>query len=106
MKSEHSIQNEIMLAVSQRGCTIARSNAGRAYSKTGAVIQLFPKGWPDLTGFRHSDGKAILIEVKNEKGRLRDDQKRFAEVFKDAPILYGVARSAEDAINIIEGKQS
>lgn len=106
MKSEHQIQNEIMLAVSQHGCTIARSNAGRAYSKTGAVIQLFPKGWPDLTGFRHSDGKAILIEVKNEKGRLRDDQKRFAEVFKDVPFLYGVARSAEDAINIIEGKQS
>lgn len=103
-KSEHSIQNEIMLAVSQRGCTIARSNAGRAYSKSGAVIQLFPKGWPDLTGFRHSDGKAILIEVKNEKGRLRDDQKRFAEYFKNVPFLYGVARSAEDAINIIEGK--
>ena len=103
MKSEHQIQNEIMLAVSQHGCTIARSNAGRAYSKSGAVIQLFPKGWPDLTGFRHSDGKAILIEVKNEKGRLRPGQVKFQESIKQYPVLYSVCRSAEDAIKLEEG---
>jgi hypothetical protein len=101
MKSEHQIQNEIMLALSKNGCTIARSNAGRAYSKTGAVIALFPKGWPDLTGFRHSDGKIVLVEVKNDKGRLREDQKKFAERFANLPILYGVARSAEDALKIV-----
>lgn len=63
---------------------------------------MFPKGWPDITGFRHSDGRMVLIEVKNKSGRLRDDQKRFAEFIHEFPVLYGVARSADEAIKIVE----
>lgn len=102
MKSEHQIQNEIMIELSKHDCTIARSNAGKAYSPSGSVIMLFPKGWPDLTGFRHSDGKVILIEVKNDKGRLRPDQKKFAEFIKKYPVIYGVCRSVDDAIKLVE----
>ena len=61
-----------------------------------------PNGWPDLTGFRHSDGKMVLVEVKNERGRLREDQKRFAEMIKNYPVIYGVCRSAEDAVKLLE----
>ena len=110
MKSEHAIQSEIMLAVSKHDCTIVRTNTGTVKTvdpETGEV-RFFnagpPKGWPDLTGFRHSDGKMILIEVKNEKGRLRPDQKRFASVAQKFPVLYGVCRSVEDAIELIEGE--
>ncbi|WP_143466468.1 VRR-NUC domain-containing protein, partial [Lactococcus lactis] len=61
-------------------------------------------GYPDLFGFRHSDGKIFFIECKNETGRLRDDQKRFAKFIKQYPVLYGVARSVDDALKIIGGK--
>ncbi len=102
IKSEHEIQNEILLVLSEHGCTVCRSNAGKIKTQDDRTVALFPKGWPDLTGFRHSDGKTVLIEVKNEKGRLRDDQKRFAEFIKQYPVLYGVCRSAGEALRIVE----
>lgn len=63
-----------------------------------------PKGYPDLFGFRHSDGKIFFIEVKNEIGRLRPEQKAFRKFAKHYPVLYGVARSADDAVKIVSEK--
>ena len=80
-----------------------RSNAGKIKSAhTGTWVKLLPAGFADVFGFRGSDGKFIAIEVKNEKGKLRPEQKRFAEFAATQPIIYGVARSKEDAIHIIE----
>lgn len=101
MKSEHAIQNEILLALSKNNCTVFRSNAGKVRTDDGRTVMLFPKGFPDLVGFKHSNGKFFAIEIKNEKGRLRDDQKRFAKFAEQYPILYGVARSVDDALKII-----
>lgn len=103
IKSEHEIQNEILLELSKSGATVCRSNAGKIKTKDGRTIALFPKGWPDITGFRHSDGKMILIECKNERGRLRKDQQQFEKFINQYPVLYGVARSVEDAIKILKG---
>ena len=80
MTLEQKIQNDIMVAVTRHGCTVFRSNAGTVQTKFGTVIKLAPKGWPDITGFRHRDGKMILIEVKNETGKLREDQIKFRSV--------------------------
>lgn len=103
MKAEHTIQSEIMLALSRRGCIIARTNVGKVRTADGRWFDAGPKpGWPDLTGTRLKDGRAIFIEVKNERGRLRPAQKRFAERVKDTPVLYGVCRSVEDALKLIE----
>lgn len=102
IKSEHEIQNEILLELSKIGTTVCRSNAGKVKTKDGRTIALFPKGWPDITGFRHSDGKMILIECKNERGRLREDQQQFEKFINQYPVLYGVARSVEDALAIVD----
>lgn len=103
MKSEHEIQSEIMLALSRADCTIIRTNVGKVRTETGRIfIAGPPKGWPDLTGFRHRDGRLILIEVKNEKGRLRPEQKHFAEFIQRFPVIYGVCRSADDAVKLLE----
>lgn len=104
MKSEHQIQLEIMLALSSHDCTVIRTNAGRIKTEDGRRIALAPRGWPDITGFRKSDGRMLLVEVKNEKGRLRPDQVKFQEFIKQYPVLYGVCRSAEDAIKLVEEK--
>lgn len=102
VKSESTIQSEIMLALSKNNHTVWRSNAGKIKTHQGYVIRLFPEGFPDLVGFRGSDGKFFCIEVKKEKGRLREAQKRFAKFAEKKPILYGVARSVEDALRILE----
>lgn len=102
MKSEHQIQDEIRIALAKHGCTIFRSNAGQVTTIEGRQFYGMPKGFPDLCGHRNSDGKAIYIEVKNERGKLREDQKRFAEFLKTQPVLYGVARSVEEALKIVE----
>lgn len=101
--SEHKIQNEIILKLSENGCHIFRSNAGKIRTESGRTIMLFPKGFPDLCGYRDSDGKFICIEVKNKTGRLRHDQEQFAVMIKNFPVLYGVARSTDDALKIIGG---
>lgn len=103
MKSEQTIQAEILLAINQKGHRCWRSNAGRVKNEAGYYIKLFPAGFPDLLGYRKGDGKFFVIEVKNQKGKLRDDQKKFADFAEGQPILYGVARSVEDAMEIIEG---
>ncbi|MDB1104713.1 VRR-NUC domain-containing protein [Lactobacillus parabuchneri] len=105
MTAEHQIQNEIRIAVSAHNCTIFRANVGKVLMKNNRWFDTgLPRGYPDLFGFRHSDGKVFFIECKNETGRLRDDQKRFADFIKQYPVLYGVARSVEEAIEIVEGK--
>jgi len=101
--TEHEIQSLILLEVSKKGHKIWRSNAGKVKdARTGNWIQLLPKGFPDAFGFRKSDGKFFAIEVKTKTGRLRKEQKQFAKFAEGKPILYGVARSPEDAVEIIE----
>lgn len=102
MTSEAQIQNEILLAVNQAGHRLWRSNAGKIKTEYGQWVKLFPKGFPDTVGYRKGDGKFIAIEVKNEKGRLRSEQKQFQKFAHTQPILYGVARSVEEALKIIE----
>lgn len=103
MKSEHQIQNEIRIELSKAGCTIFRANAGQVTTIDGRQFYGMPKGFPDLCGFRHSDGKMIFIEVKNEKGRLRKEQQHFKDFLEKKPVLYGVARSVDDALRIVRG---
>jgi len=104
IKSEHDIQNEIRVAISAAECTIFRTNTGTVIMPDGRPFSTgLPKGFPDLCGFRHNDGKIFFIEVKNQRGQLRPEQKKFAKFVKGYPVLYGVARSVDDALNIING---
>lgn len=103
-KSESTVQSEIMLELSKNGHTVWRSNAGTVRTQQGYVIKLFPEGFPDLVGFRKEDGKFFCIEVKNEKGRLSEAQKRFAKFAEVKPIIYGVARSPKEAVELVKGE--
>ncbi|MFR0553385.1 VRR-NUC domain-containing protein [Loigolactobacillus coryniformis subsp. coryniformis] len=104
MTLEQKIQNDIRVAVSQAGHKIFRANVGKVKMDNGGWFDTgLPRGFPDLFGFRKSDGKMFFIECKNESGHLRDDQKQFAKVIVNQPVLYGVARSVDDALNIIGG---
>ena len=102
MKSEATIQGEILLALSQAGHRAWRANAGEVRTQQGYVVKLLPKGFPDIFGYRKDDGKFFAIEVKNDKGKLRDEQKKFKAFAETQPILYGVARSVDDALEILK----
>ena len=102
MTPEHRIQNEIRLALAD-SCVIIRTNTGKVVTKDGRIFEAGPPvGWPDLTGYRRSDGRMVMIEVKTPTGRLSKIQKQRALLFDKSPVLYGVARSAEDALEIVK----
>lgn len=102
MKSEHEIQNEIRLALSNNDCLVFRTNVGKVQMKDGRWFDTgLPAGFTDLMGVRLSDGKAFFIEVKNEKGKVRPAQERFIKKMMEHGLIAGVARSKEDALNII-----
>ena len=102
--SEHDIQTQIRMEMAQRGYPVFRANVGKVRTADGRYFDTgLPKGFSDLFGFR-SDGRIFFIEVKNEKGRLRDDQKKFMDAMKKRGALVGVARSVKDAMRIVDGK--
>jgi hypothetical protein len=70
-------------------------------TEDGQTFMLFPRGTPDLCGFVHKTGQMFFIEVKKENGRLRPDQVKFAKFIAQFPVIYGVARSVDDALKIV-----
>ena len=101
MKTEHTIQNEIRVALTENGYTVFRANVGKVKTADGRWFDTgLPKGHPDLYGFR-PDGKIFYIEVKNAKGQVRPEQKSFIKTVKARGALAGIARSVEDALDIV-----
>lgn len=104
MQSEHSIQREIQLALSRKGYKVFRANVGSVYTSDGRFFKTgLPSGFFDLFGFRPEDGKIFFIEVKNETGKARPDQIRFHEFLTSHKVIHGIARSAKDALMIVDG---
>nr|DAN18769.1 MAG TPA: Nuclease [Caudoviricetes sp.] len=102
LKSEQEIQNEIRVGLTKAGHMVFRTNVGKVKTMDGRWFDTgLPKGHPDLYGFR-SDGQIFYIEVKNEKGRVRPAQEKFIEVVKQRGALAGVARSLEEALEIVD----
>ena len=126
-KSEHDIQNEIRIAVGgEQSATLFRANVGEAWTGTLAANNLnrviiedarrfrsgLPIGFPDLFGFRTVEitpdmvGKKLavfaFIEVKKPRGRTSRAQEKMHAFLRDAGALGGVARSAEEALRLLD----
>ena len=101
--SEHDLQTQIRMELTQRGYPTFRANVGKVRTADGRYFDTgLPRGFSDLFGFR-PDGRIFFIEVKNETGKLRPDQKKFIENMQSRGALAGVARSVEDAMEIVNG---
>lgn len=99
---EKDIQNEIRLALNPYA-VVFRINVGTFMTETGQFVSTgVPRGFSDLFGVRRSDGRAFFIEVKSEKGRISKYQDNFLKQMKKNNAIVGVARNAEEAINIIK----
>lgn len=99
--TEHEIQDEIRKAVSPYA-VIFRVNVGSGRTLDGRYFKTgVPAGFCDLFGVRKSDGRAVFIEVKTDKGRATDRQINFINQMKKHGAVAGICRSAEQAIKLV-----
>lgn len=102
MTPEHIIQNKIRAKLSPYA-VLFRANVGKFTMPDGRFFDTgLPPGFPDLFGFRKSDGKMIFIEVKTPTGRVSERQRKFIEAASQYPVIIGVCRSVDDALKLIE----
>ena len=97
-KTESIIQKEIIDYLKKIGALVFRMNSG----STKYNVKLAPKGTPDLlTVLCYPHNKAIWLEVKTEKGDLRDSQiSMITELHNRGQEVY-VVRSVEDVVKIL-----
>ena len=125
MNPETKLQNSVMLALSQAGCTIWRNETagvwvGRPVHREGQLVTLanarmiqagLCKGSCDLIGITPVTitpdmiGKTIGVftaqEIKTRAGRTTQEQDRFIAAVRAAGGIAGVVRSPADALELL-----
>lgn len=105
MGEEMSIQNDIRVKLAQSGYIVFRTNVGKVKTSDGRWFDTgLPTGFPDLMGYKPDNGRIFFIEVKTDRGRRRKDQVQFAKNVATQNVIYGVARSAEQALYIVDNE--
>lgn len=107
--TEKSIQTEIFNKIGSRpDCRIFRNSVGFGCSINGNPQKFgLCAGSGDLIGIQKititpdmvgkTVGRFVSIEVKSDKGRVSQEQKRFAEIINKFGGKAFIARSAEEA---------
>lgn len=102
---EQAIQDSIRVALAEHGYIVFRTNVGKVKTADGRWFDTgLPTGFPDLMGYKPENGKIYFIEVKTPIGHRRKDQIMFANGLRDKNVIYGVARSADEALNIVDNE--
>lgn len=125
-KQEKSIQSSIMLALSEAGSTVWRNETagawvGRPIHREGRTVTLAGARMlqaglcvgssdlicitpvtitPDMIG--RKVGVFTAVEVKAAKGRVSAEQERFISAVKRAGGIAGVARSVDQAVQLLD----
>ncbi len=100
---EAAIQDSIRVALAQAGYVVFRTNVGKVKTVDGRWFDTgLPTGFPDLMGYKPENGRIFFIEVKTPIGHRRKDQVTFANGLRNKNVIYGVARSAEQALDIVD----
>jgi hypothetical protein len=109
--NEGAVQNRIRLALSRGATRLFRNNTGALKDQNGRLVHFgLCKGSSDLIGWKsvvvtpEMVGQTVAIfcalEIK-DKGKATVLQKHFISVVRDAGGVSGVARSVEEAQQII-----
>jgi len=116
MNPETNIQNAILLALSKAGCLVFRNETagawvGRMLHKDSNIVTLSNAsmvrfglcvGSSDIVGIAPC-GRFLAIEVKTSTGKATKEQRRFLAAVSGAGGIAGIARSVDDALNLIRG---
>ncbi len=102
--TEHDIQNDIRIKISELGYCGFRVNVGRFKTEDGRWFDTgLPKGFSDLMAVK--DGKVYFLEVKTDKGKASKEQLNFLAVMRDRyGCVTAIVRSVEDAVNAVKGE--
>lgn len=114
MNPETKIQNAIMLALSEAGCTVWRVETAGAWvgriihrerdTVTLASARMFTtglcKGGSDIIGIA-PDGRFMAIEVKTNKGKPTQEQVIFIDIIRKSGGIAGIARSPAEALELL-----
>ena len=99
---EAAIQDSIRVALAQAGYVVFRTNVGKVKTADGRFFDTgLPSGFPDLMGYKPDNGRIFFLEVKTPVGRRRKDQVTFANGLLNKNVIYGVVRSADEAVKIV-----
>ena len=125
MNPETKLQNAVMLALSQAGCTVWRSETagawvGKPVHREGQLVTLanarmiqagLCKGGSDLIGITpvtitpdmvgQTIGVFTAQEIKTRTGRTTQEQDRFIAAVLAAGGIAGVVRSVDDALELL-----
>ena len=101
MNPESKLMHKIMAALSEHGCFVLRTNSGVYYDSNRSRIRVGFPGLSDLIGFR-PDGKFFALEIKTPTGRPSPEQIKFIDFCHRKGIPAGIARSVEEALQILE----
>jgi hypothetical protein len=110
--TEQQIQQEIRIACGTGDTRLFRNNTGTLRDQHGRPVQFgLCKGSADLIGWTTRTvtpemvgtqvAVFLSIEVKTPTGRLRPEQQQWLDVVQAAGGIAGVARSVEDALQIV-----
>lgn len=110
---ETHVETKILLDLGSQGVWLHKNHIGTGQVKSGAWVKFgfCNPGGSDLVGgtpiiiTQEMVGKKMLIftaiEVKQGKGKARDNQKSFINAVKSMGGIAGIAKSTEQALNII-----
>lgn len=106
LKGEESvIQDSIRVALAEHGYVVFRTNVGKVKTADGRWFDTgLPTGFPDLVGYKPENGRIFFLEVKTSKGKRQFKQIIFANGLRGKNVIYGVVRSADAALNIVDNE--
>lgn len=96
---EAYIQKKITEFLDQRNVVYAVTNAQTVETEDGKRQLVRPAGWPDITALLPITGRLWAIEVKSEKGKLREAQ---ADMLALIEASGGLITTARDCLVIRE----
>lgn len=102
-QTETSTMRQILVAISALpGALFTRRNVGVFKTLDGKmVVRCGIPGQADIAGCYR--GRAVEVEVKTDRGRLSDDQKRWKMAVERAGGVFIVARTPADALDALRG---
>ena len=102
MNPETKLQNQIIVALCDRGCFAVNHTVGDFYTKYGGRVSVGVPGESDIWGHR-PDGIAFYVEVKLPGEKPRKNQLDFIEAMKASGAIAGWCTSIPEALNIVFG---
>ena len=99
--TEHDIQNDIRMALSEHGFCTFRANVGKVKLPDGRWFDTgLPKGFSDL--FAVKAGKVYFLEVKKPGEEPSKEQRHFIEIMISRyGCTAGVVRSPDEALRLV-----